>query len=42
MNSKASLIKPIFQAICAKNQSLAEWILETRLLSMDETRVGKE
>lgn len=42
MNTKASLIKPIFLAICAKNQSLGDWIMENRLISMDPALIRKE
>lgn len=42
MNTKASLIKPIFLAICAKNESLGDWIMDNRLISMDPTFIKKE
>ena len=35
MNTKAQLIKPIFLALCSKNQSLGDWIMENRLISMN-------
>ena len=42
MNTKASLIKPIFLAICAKNQSLGDWIMQNRLISLDVSLIKKE
>jgi hypothetical protein len=42
MNTKASLIKPIFLAICAKNQSLGDWIMDNRLISMEPNFIKKE
>lgn len=42
MNTKASLIKPIFLALCFKNDSLGEWIMENRLISMDPNFIKKE
>lgn len=42
MNTKASLIKPIFLAICAKNETLGDWIMDNRLVSMDPSSIKKE
>lgn len=42
MNTKASLIKPIFLAICAKNETLGDWIMDNRLVSMDPSAIKKE
>ena len=42
MNTKAQLIKPIFLALCSKNQSLGDWIMENRLISMDPDFIKHE
>jgi hypothetical protein len=42
MNTKAALIKPIFLAICLKNDSLGEWIMANRLISTDPAFIKKE
>jgi hypothetical protein len=42
MNSKASLIKPIFLAICSKNKDFGDWIMTNRLLSLDDKVIKKE
>lgn len=42
MNTKASLIKPIFLAFCAKNKSLGDWIMDNRLISTDPNFIKKE
>ena len=42
MNTKAQLIKPIFLALCSKNQSLGDWIMDNRLISMDPTFIKHE
>lgn len=33
-DTKADLIKPIFLAICSKNESLGDWIMQNRLLKL--------
>jgi len=42
MNTKAQLIKPIFLALCSKNQSLGDWIMDNRLISMDPDFIKRE
>ena len=42
LNTKASLIKPIFLAICSKNMDLGDWIIENRLISMNTSAIKKE
>jgi hypothetical protein len=42
MNTKAQLIKPIFLALCSKNQSLGDWIMDNRLISMDPDFIKHE
>lgn len=42
LDSKASLIKPIFLAICAKNKDLGDWIMMNRLVSLNSDFIKKE
>ena len=42
LNTKASLIKPIFLAICSKNKDLGDWIMMNRLISLDPSYIKKE
>ena len=42
LNTKASLIKPIFLAICSKNKELGDWIMMNRLISLDPNFIKKE
>jgi hypothetical protein len=36
------LIKPIFLALCSKNQSLGDWIMDNRLISMNTDFIKHE
>lgn len=42
LDTNADLIKPIFLALCAKNKDLSNWIIENRLISLNEKLIGKE
>jgi len=42
MSTKGALIKPIFLALCSKNSSLGEWIMQNRLIKMDPAYIKKE
>jgi hypothetical protein len=42
MSTKGALIKPIFLALCSKNSSLGEWIMQNRLIKMDPEYIKKE
>ncbi len=42
MDTKAQLIKPIFRALCSKNKSLGDWIMDNRLISMDPNFIKQE
>jgi len=42
LDTKASLIKPIFLAICAKNKDLGDWIMMNRLVSLDTSFIKRE
>eukprot|EP00347_Sterkiella_histriomuscorum_P007708 403347869 len=42
LDTKAELIKPIFIAICSKNEQLGDWIMINRLLKLQTDAIKKE